>query len=165
MTFAGTKIRADAQNRIRRGLERLREIFMTEDQLDASQVAILLASFPKVKSALLMLDNGTVLGGTLPEGYHLEAALMTPVIMQRVRDFNHQLRADEASAFTLLGERPVSLFAGRHVYILIVHEGRGLLPGMRERISEIAKSLDALCCETTDSFQPEGKESADHAKT
>jgi hypothetical protein len=159
LTSVRAKTGADAQSRTRRaGLERLREIFMTEDQLDASQVADLLATFPKVKSALVMLDNGTVLGGTLPEGYHMEAALITPFIMQRVRDFSRELKTDEVSAFTLLGERPVTLFAERHIYILIVHEGRGLLPGMRERISEVAKSLDLLCCEPDDSIQPEGKE-------
>jgi hypothetical protein len=156
---SGAKIGAGVQNRLRRaGLERLREIFMTEDQLDASQVANLLAAFPKVKSALVMLGNGTVLGGNLPEGYRLETALQAPVIMQSVREFSRRLKADEVSAFTLLGERPVSLFAERNIYILISHEGRGLLPGMRERISEVAKSLDALCCETTDSIQLDQKD-------
>jgi hypothetical protein len=155
---AGAKIGATAQNRRRRaGLERLREIFMTEDQLDARQVADLLAAFPKVKSALVMLGNGTVLGGNLPEGYRLETALLAPVIMQSVREFSRGLKADEVPAFTLLGERPVSLFAERNIYILISHEGRGLLPGMRERISEVAKSLDALCGETMDSIQLDGK--------
>jgi hypothetical protein len=106
----------------------------------------------------VMLGNGTVLGGNLPEGYRLETALQAPVIMQSVREFSRRLKADEVSAFTLLGERPVSLFAERNIYILISHEGRGLLPGMRERISEVAKSLDALCCETTDSIQLDQKD-------
>ena len=32
----------------------------------------------KVNSAFVMLGDGTVLGGTLPDGYHLETALLAP---------------------------------------------------------------------------------------
>jgi hypothetical protein len=144
---AGPKRGAFALNSLKRiGMERLREIFMTEDQLDAHQVAILLAAFPKVNSALIMLGDGTVLGGNLPEGYHLETARLAPAIMRSVREFDRRLRPNETSAFTLLGDRPVSLFAEGNIYILISHEGRGLLPGVRERIGEVAKAMDALCC-------------------
>jgi hypothetical protein len=143
---AGPKIGATTQNSLRRiGLERLREIFMTEDELDACQVARLLAAFPKVKSAMVMLGDGTVLGGNLPEDYHLETALLAPAIMASVREFNRRLRSNETSAFTLLGDPLVTLFAEGNVYILISHKGRGLLPGVRERIGEVARALDALC--------------------
>jgi hypothetical protein len=143
----GPKRGAIALNSLKRiGMERLREIFMTEDQLDAHQVAMLLAAFPKVNNAMIMLGDGTVLGGNLPEGYHLEAARLAPVIMRSVREFDRRLRPNETSAFTLLGDRPVSLFAEGNICILISHEGRGLLPGVRERIGEVAKAMDALWC-------------------
>jgi hypothetical protein len=142
----GPNKEAIAQNSPRRiGLERLREIFMTEDHLDAPQVAHLLAAFPKVNSAMLMLGDGTVLGGNVPDGYHLETALRdAPVIMRSVQEFNRRLRRHETSAFTLLGDPPVTLFAEGKVYILISHEGRGLLPGVRQRIGEVARALDAV---------------------
>jgi hypothetical protein len=144
---AGPKSGGIALNCLKRiGMERLREIFMREDQLDAHQVAILLAAFPKVNSAMIMLGDGTVLGGNLPEGYHLETARLAPAIMRSVREFDRRLRPNETSAFTLLGDRPVSLFAEGNICILISHEGRGLLPGVRERIGEVAKAMDALCC-------------------
>jgi hypothetical protein len=144
---AGPKSGAIAVNSLKRiGLERLREIFMTEEQLDAHQVANLLAAFPKVNSAMIMLGDGTVLGGNLPEGYHLETARLAPVIMRSVREFDRGLRPNETSAFTLLGDQPVSLFAEGNIYILISHQGRGLLPGVRERIGDVAQALDALCC-------------------
>jgi hypothetical protein len=121
-------------------------------------VANLLAAFPKVNSAMVMQDDGTVLGGNLPEGYHLATALLAPVIMGSVQDFNRRLRSTETSAFTLLGDRPITLFAEGSIYILISHEGRGLLPGVRERIAEVARALDALCCEVTEPglLRPEG---------
>jgi hypothetical protein len=133
-----------AQNsRKRIGVERLREIFMTEDQLDPAQVANLVAAFPKISSAMVMLADGTVLGGNVPDGYHLETALRAPLIMRSVQEFNRQLRSQETSAFTLLGDIPVTLFVEGNVYILISHQGRGLLPGVRERIGEVAWALDA----------------------
>jgi hypothetical protein len=142
----GPKKEAIEQNSLRRiGAERLREIFMTEDHLDTRQVAQLLAAFPKVNSAMVMLGDGTVLGGNIPDGYHLETALRdTPVIIRSVQEFNRRLRAHETPAFTLLGDPSVTLFAEGKVYILISHEGRGLLPGVRERIGEVARALDAV---------------------
>jgi hypothetical protein len=141
---ASPKTEGVTESSLRRiGLERLREIFMTEDELDAPQVAQRLAGFPKVRSAIVMLGDGTVLGGSVPDSYDLETALLVPVIMQSVQDFNRKLRSDETSAFTLLGGQLVTLFAEGNVYILISHEGRGLLPGVRERIGEVARALDA----------------------
>jgi hypothetical protein len=131
----------DPRRRI--GLERLREIFMTEDQLDPVQVANLVAAFPKVTSAMVMLADGTVLGGNVPDGYHLETALRAPLIMRSVQEFSRKLRSQDTPAFTLLGDIPVTLFAEGNVYILISHQGRGLLPGVRQRIGEVARALDA----------------------
>jgi hypothetical protein len=131
-------------SRRRNGMERLREIFMTEDQLDPAQVANLVAAFPKVSSAMVMLADGTVLGGNVPDGYDLETALRAPLIMRSVQEFNRKLRPQETSAFTLLSDTPVTLFVEGNVYILISHQGRGLLPGMRQRIGEVGRALDAV---------------------
>jgi len=137
--------RVTAQKPLRRiGLERLQELFITEDLLDACQVAKLLAALPKVKGALIMLGDGTLVGGDLPEGYHLDSALMAPVIMRTVQEFSRRLKSSESSAFTIFGDPPVSVFAEGNVCILIAHERRGLLPGMLERIGETARALDAL---------------------
>ncbi len=134
------------QNSPRRaGLEQLQEIFLTEEQLDASQVADLLAALPKVLSAMVMLGDGTVLGGRIPDAYDVETALVAPALMRAVQEFNRKLRPEEISAFTLLGDRPVTFFTEGNVYVLIAHEGRGLLPGVRQRIGAVARALDALC--------------------
>jgi hypothetical protein len=128
----------------RLALERLQEIFLTDDYLDARQVAKLLRAFPKVKGALILLEDGTVVGGDLPEDFHLESAFSAPGLLRAGREFMQALNRSTALAITLLADVPVSIFLERKVCILIAHEGRGLLPGMRERISEIAKALDAM---------------------
>ena len=128
----------------RRGLELLQELFLTDDFLDAGQVAQLLRGFPKVRAALIMLDDGTVLGGDLPENYRASAALPAPALMRAVREFGTAVSSAEVSAFTLLADLPISIFLEGRVCMMVVHEGRGLLPGMRERFSQITKALDAL---------------------
>jgi hypothetical protein len=128
----------------RRGLELLQELFLTDDFLDAGQVAQLLRAFPKVRAALIMLDDGTVLGGDLPDSYRAGAALQAPALMRAVREFGTELSSAEVSAFTLLADSPISVFLEGRVCMLVVHEGRGLLPGMRDRFSQITKALDAL---------------------
>ena len=128
----------------RRGLEQLQELFLTDDFLDAAQVAHLLRAFPKVRAALIMLDDGTVLGGELPESYRAGAALPAAALMRAVREFGTELSSAEVSALTLLADLPISIFLEGRVCMLVVHEGRGLLPGMRERFTDIAKALDSL---------------------
>jgi hypothetical protein len=141
----GLNARKIGQKPLRRiGLERLQEIFITEDIFDACQVAKLLAGFPKVKGALIMLGDGTLVGGDLPEGYDLDSALLAPDIMRTIQEFGRRLKSSESPAFTIFGDPPVSVFAEGNVCILIAHERRGLLPGMLERISETAKALDAF---------------------
>jgi hypothetical protein len=128
----------------RRGLELLQELFLTDDFLDAGQVAQLLCGFPKVRAALIMLDDGTVLGGDLPANYRGGAALPAPALMRAVREFGTAISSVEVSAFTLLADLPISIFLEGRVCMLVVHEGRGLLPGMRERFCQVTKALDAL---------------------
>jgi hypothetical protein len=91
-----------------------------------------------------MFGDGTLLGGDLPEGYHLDSALFAPVLMRTVQEYSRRLKSSESSAFTIFGDPPVSVFAEGKVCILIAHERRGLLPGMLERIGETAKALDAM---------------------
>jgi hypothetical protein len=141
----GLSVTGIAQKPLRRiGLERLQEIFMTEDLLDANQVAKLIGALPKVKGALIMLADGTFMGGELPEGCHLDSALSAPIIMRTVQEFSRRLKSSESSAFTIFGDQSVSVFTEGSVCILIAHERRGLLPGMIERISDTAKALGAL---------------------
>jgi hypothetical protein len=126
------------------GLELLQELFLTDDFLDAGQVSQLLRGFPKVRAALIMLDDGTVLGGGLPENYRVSAALPAPALMRAVREFGTAVSGAEVGAFTLLADLPISIFLEGRICMMVVHEGRGLLPGMRERFSQITKALDAL---------------------
>jgi hypothetical protein len=128
----------------RLGLERLQEIFLTDDFLDARQVAKLLRAFPKVKGALILFEDGTVLGGELPDGFNVAASFAAPNLFRASREFANALNGSNIVAITLLADAPISVFLERKICILIAHEGRGLLPGMRERVSDIANALNAM---------------------
>ncbi|MBV9672361.1 MAG: hypothetical protein JO076_05995 [Verrucomicrobia bacterium] len=127
------------------GLERLQEIFMTEDLLDGRHVAKLIAEFPRVRGALIMLQDGTLIGGDLPPEFNIQAALSAPTFMCTLREFSARLQREQASALTIYqGGLPMSIFSEGSVLIFLVHSGPGLPPGMRERIGQIAQALSAL---------------------
>ena len=133
-----------AESRRRLGQEMLREIFMTEDNLDVIRVADMIASLPKVNHAVV-LSGETLLGGALPEGYHMDAVILAPALMRTVHEFERRLRSSpESLTVTLMGEKPLSIFTEGNIHILIAFEGRGLLPGVAKRIKEIARALDAV---------------------
>jgi hypothetical protein len=141
----GLDVSGTAQRPLRASdMQRLQEIFMTEDLLDVRQVANLIAALPRVAGALIMLGDGRLLGGELPAGYQAESALLAPAVMRTVQRFSRQLRLCESSALTIFSDPQVSVFAEGNFCILIAHEGRGLLPGMRELIGETAKALHSL---------------------
>ncbi|MBV8226646.1 MAG: hypothetical protein JO232_15815 [Verrucomicrobia bacterium] len=132
------------ESRKRLGQEMLREIFMTEDFLDVKRVTDMIADLPKVNHAVV-LTRGTILAGELPEGYHMDAAILAPALMQTVCEFERRLRSTtRSSALTLMGEEPLSIFTEGNIHIVIAFEGRGLLPGVGKRIKEIARALDAI---------------------
>ena len=135
----------------RAGLERLQEIFMTEDLLDAREVAALIACFPKVNGALIFLSDGTLMGGELPKTFRVDATRLAPMVLRSVREFGMRLKSQEPSAVTIFLDQPISLISAENVCILVSHEGRGLLPGMRERVFEVAKALDMLYANERDS--------------
>lgn len=117
---------------------------MTEDLLDAREVAALITRFPKVGGAMILLSDGTVIGGNLGKEFQAEAVVLAPSVLRTVQEFGLRLKSSEPSAVTIFLDQPVSLCSAGNVCILIAHEGRGLLPGMRERICEVAKALDLL---------------------
>lgn len=130
--------------RRRAALERLQEIFITDDFLDAGQVAKLLTALPKVKGAVILIEPGTILANELPKGFDPEAALAAPLLIRAARQFVQDLCQSDAAAATILADLPISVFQEGSLSVLVVHEGRGLLPGLKERLRDVAKALDTI---------------------
>jgi hypothetical protein len=122
----------------------LQELFLTDDYLDARAVAQLLRMFPKVQAVLIMKADGTVLAGELPPDWAAETAQATPALLRQLQAYSESLTGNVVAGCMLLGNSPVSMFLEGDICLLLVHGGRGLLPGMKERITEIAKALSAM---------------------
>ena len=112
--------------------------------MDAREVAALITRFPKIDGALILSGGGTVIGGNLPKEFQADAASLAPSVLRTVQEFGLRLKSRKPFAVTIFFDLPLSLCSVGDVCILVAHQGRGLLPGMRERICEIAKALDLL---------------------
>jgi hypothetical protein len=140
----GDEAIAERKPASRLGLERLQEIFITDDYLDASQVAKLLSGLPKVQQAIILLDSGEIMECGGPEPFCRDAALSATSLLSAARDFALKMRRGKVGAITILADCAISIFQEGRVCLLLLHGGRGLLPGMRERMQEIARALDAM---------------------
>ena len=128
----------------RDAFERLQEIFVTDDFLDAEQVAKLLTALPKVKGAAILVEPGIIVASELPKGFEPEAVLGILPLIHAARRFAQNFCQSDASAATILADLPISVFQEGRLSVLVVHEGRASLPGLKERVGDVAKALDAI---------------------
>jgi hypothetical protein len=122
-------------------LERLQEIFMTDDLLDIGQVLRLVSQFPRVTLAFAVARDGVVYGEAPALGDH--AGLATG-LADAARRFACLVTGTECQGITILGERPLSIIGTENLSLVLLHEGRALPPGMKERVSAIAQALSEL---------------------
>jgi hypothetical protein len=130
---------------LREGYERLQELYLTDEPLDGTRISELILQLPRVTGALIVLSDGSVLGGKL-------GGEISDQLLNSARDF-----ATQVSRFTeILPEGPtrfitffahalqMSLVIGGDVLMLIGHEGKNLPPGLRERLVATAEALNTM---------------------
>jgi hypothetical protein len=122
-------------------LERLQEIFMTDDLLDVAQVLRLVSQFPRVTVAFAVARDGTIYGEAPALGGY--AGLVGGVV-DGARRFAHMATGTECQGITILSERPLSIIGTENLSVILLHEGRALPPGMKERVGAIAQALSEL---------------------
>ncbi len=127
----------------RRALERLQEIFMTDDYLDLDGVLRCLRAFPRVRTVFVIGADGARHGDD-PVG---SGAFSGEVVLQTL-GAAAQLAEMTGNAgfrgFTLLGQGPLSVVGDRRLALVLQHEGRTLPPGMQERLVVVADALADL---------------------
>ncbi|MBV9490730.1 MAG: hypothetical protein JO069_13560 [Verrucomicrobia bacterium] len=126
----------------RAAVERLQAIFMTDDLLDFAQVLRLVSQFPRVRLAFAVGRDGMVYGEA-PAALGQYAALAIGIV-DAARRFARLAAAAEGQGITILGEAPVSIIGNESLSLVLLHEGRNLPPGMKERVTEIAQALSEL---------------------
>jgi hypothetical protein len=129
-----------------RGMGLLQEIFMTSEPLDGRRVASLVRQFPGVTGALILLQDGAVLGGQLHESLNMDAALQAPEVLAKFLRFILELEGASAAPkfVTVTSTNTTSLVSCGQVVLLVSHQGRKLPPGLAQRLTETAQALDLV---------------------
>jgi hypothetical protein len=122
-------------------LERLQEIFMTDDLLDIAQVLRLVSQFPRVTLAFAVARDGIVYGEAPALGGY---AGLAGGLVDAARRFAQLATGTECQGITILSERPLSIIGTENLSLVLLHEGRALPPGMKERVGAIAQALSEL---------------------
>jgi hypothetical protein len=110
-------------------------------------VASLVQEFPGVIGALILLEGGAILGGELPVGLSLEAALQAPEKLKNFTRFINEIegrRKPEPKFVSVTSATTMSLVASGKIVLLVSHQGRKLPPGLAQRLAETAEALNLI---------------------
>ena len=130
----------------RRGVEQLQEIFMVDEPLDGRRVALLVRQFPGVTGALILLE-GAILGGQLPDRLNLEAALQAPEVLAHFVRFIVELEGRQTARsrlVTVTSATTITLVHSGKIVLLVSHHSRKLPPGLPQRLTETAEALNLI---------------------
>ena len=129
----------------REGHESLQELFLTDDQLDASKVAGLILQLPRVTGVVVMLSDGALLGGCLSGGLTEALLNLTPGFVVDLARFTETMHGRPTKFVTFAGDACLlSLTMGGDIVILASHARKNLLPGLRERLMATADALNLI---------------------
>jgi hypothetical protein len=140
------RLRPHSSSDVRReGQESLQELFLTDEQLDGSKVANLILQLPRVRSVVIMLSDGAVLGGGLSCGISESLLSLVPGFVRDLARFTENMQGSPTRFVTFAGNACLSSLAidGR-VLILAGHDGKNLPPGLRERLVATAHALNMI---------------------
>ena len=131
--------------RIRTAQDKLQQIFLTEDYLDARTVAEHILKLPKVRDAVVLAGNSVFAGDASGRLNRRELATQAPALFAQIEHFLRQIEQDEPlhSVTFHLSPSVTAVKEGR-VHIVILHTGRNLVPGLRDRLVEAANALNEM---------------------
>jgi hypothetical protein len=129
----------------RDGHESLQELFLTDDQLDASKVAELILQLPRVTGTVVMLFDGALLGGGLSGGLTQALLNLTPAFAVDLARFTENMHGGPTKFVTFTGDGCLmSLTVCGDILILASHARKNLPPGLRERFMATANALNMI---------------------
>ena len=114
---------------------------MTDETLDLAKISNLSAQLPGLSGCMLVVGETVASGGERPDG--LDGKTLRELSRQlttTVSAFSERLPADPT--FTLYGgNRALTIFSRDQFCLCVVHQTRGFMPGVRERLTAVADSL------------------------
>jgi len=129
----------------REGHDSLQELFLTDDQLDASKVASLILQLPRVTGVVVMFSDGALLGGGLNGGLTQALLNLAPGFVVDLARFTETMDGGPTKFVTFAGDACLlSLTVGGDILILASHARKNLPPGLRERLMATADALNMI---------------------
>lgn len=124
----------------------LRAALMTDEVLTSQRVAELASDLPGIGACLILSGEGEVMGGNFPSSVETGGfARMAPQLYANMREMSSGLGVGNAETFTVHTDRGmVSFFIGENRCLSVLHSGRRMVPGVRERLFLIARELGKL---------------------
>ena len=128
----------------------LQSLFLTEETLTVRRVVELCGELPGIRSCVVTHGEMVVSAHNLPEGFDPVSLSATATrMLEAMGDSASQLGIGEVPALTLhTASGPLSVVRQGALSMLVVHDNRGFIPGVREKITaalfEMARAPLAL---------------------
>jgi predicted regulator of Ras-like GTPase activity (Roadblock/LC7/MglB family) len=128
----------------------LQSLFLTEETLTVRRVVELCGELPGIRSCVVTHGEMVVSAHNLPEGFDPVSLSATATrMLEAMGDSASQLGIGEVPALTLhTSSGPLSVVRQGALSMLVVHDNRGFIPGVREKITaalfEMARAPLAL---------------------
>jgi hypothetical protein len=114
---------------------------MTDEPLDLAKICKLSAELPGLTGCMLVIGENATSAGERPPG--LDGRSLRDLSRHLAATANpFSNRPAAARTFTLYGEdRALSIFVRDQLTLCVVHPARGFMPGVRERLNDVADAL------------------------
>ncbi len=124
----------------------LKEIFMTEEKIDAKSVILHIKKFPGIKNALLTTSDGLKLAGSLSSQCDAEAiSAISLNFISKVSDYAKEAGIENVRSLTLSSPpNLITLFSSKGACLIVEHPRKEFAPGTRSRLASIIEHLATI---------------------
>jgi hypothetical protein len=125
------------------GQAALQAVFMTEDRLTLGDVVSRSAALPGLKACLLARGGAVLCTSDSSAGQELRTLSgQAMTLLSQIRSSSVSMGLGSIPSVTLHAEAgALSILQERDLCMIVLHSGRGFLPGVRERLREVLVHL------------------------
>ncbi len=121
----------------------LQAIFMTEEFLSLDRVVELCGGLPGIRSCVLAHGAAVLASHNVPESLDL-VSLSAPTLemLAAIRQSAARMGVGAVPAVTIHSEKgPITFFPQPELCLLVLHQDRGFVPGVREKLQQVLEYL------------------------
>ncbi len=116
-------------------------------ELSLPEVVRLVCALPGVDGCIVALEDGLFVTGRLPPPLDQNTvSAFGPQLFKRIGRYVRELNIGQVRRLTLFtDQRPVSIFHGGNVYLIVVHQATRYSKALLRRCERISQEITALC--------------------